>query len=87
MQPAAAQVSNTESLAAAVEAAAAFLNSKSKAVLVAGFQLRPANAQDAFLQLADACGYPVAGEQCTAPSGVYTAVSLGALRSLGAHRD
>jgi len=46
-----------------VEAAASFLNSKGKAVLVAGFKLRPLHAKDAFLQLADASGYPVAGTQ------------------------
>lgn len=57
-----AQASNKRSLEAAVEAAAEFLNSKGKAALVAGFQLRPGHAQDAFLKLADASGYPVAGE-------------------------
>ena len=57
------QSSNKQSLAAAVEAAADFLNSKVKAVLVAGFKLRPAHAQDSFRKLADASGYPVAGDQ------------------------
>lgn len=50
-----------------MEAAAQFLNSKGKAVLVAGFKLRPLHAKDAFLQLADASGYPVAGTQYTPP--------------------
>lgn len=45
---------------AAVEAAAAFLNRAVKAVIVGGPKLRVAKAQQAFVELADASGYPVA---------------------------
>lgn len=45
---------------AAVEAAAAFLNQAVKAVIVGGPKLRVAKAQQAFVELVDASGYPVA---------------------------
>ena len=48
------------SLEAAVKAAAKFLNNAVKPVLVGGVKLKPWGAQDAFLELADASGYPVA---------------------------
>lgn len=47
-------------LEAAVEAAAAFLNKAVKPVMVGGPKLRVAKACEAFVELADACGYPVA---------------------------
>ncbi|MCL7024613.1 hypothetical protein MKW94_016385, partial [Papaver nudicaule] len=47
-------------LEAAVEAAAEFLNKAVKPVMVAGPKLRVIKGCDAFLELADACGYPVA---------------------------
>ena len=47
-------------LEAAVEATAEFLNKAVKPVLVAGSKLRVAKAQQAFLELADACGFPIA---------------------------
>ncbi|GAB4831382.1 Pyruvate decarboxylase 1 [Ancistrocladus abbreviatus] len=53
-------VSNQLGLEAAVEVAAAFLNNAVKPVLVGGPKLRVAKAQKAFVELADACGYPVA---------------------------
>eukprot|EP00850_Spirogloea_muscicola_P014576 SM000105S13921 [mRNA] locus=s105:329101:332909:- [translate_table: standard] len=52
--------SNQESLEAAVNIAASFLNAAKKPVLVGGSKMRCSRAQDAFLQLADASGYPVA---------------------------
>ncbi|MCL7039736.1 hypothetical protein MKW94_007973, partial [Papaver nudicaule] len=52
--------SNSLGLEAAVEAAAEFLNKAVKPVMVAGPKLRVAKACDVFLELADACGYPVA---------------------------
>eukprot|EP00850_Spirogloea_muscicola_P012585 SM000082S22827 [mRNA] locus=s82:82324:89962:- [translate_table: standard] len=52
--------SNQESLEAAVNIAASFLNAAKKPVLVGGSKMRCSQAQDAFLQLADASGYPVA---------------------------
>ncbi|KAF7021324.1 hypothetical protein CFC21_034298 [Triticum aestivum] len=48
------------SLEAAVEAAAAFLNKSVKPVLVGGAKMRMAKARKAFVELADACGYPFA---------------------------
>ncbi|KAI5005136.1 hypothetical protein ZWY2020_032379 [Hordeum vulgare] len=54
------RLSNQMSLEAAVEAAAAFLNKSAKPVLVAGAKMRVAKARKAFLELADACGYPFA---------------------------
>jgi pyruvate decarboxylase len=43
-----------------VKAAATFLNKAVKPVLVGGVKLRPWSAEKAFLDLADASGYPVA---------------------------
>lgn len=54
------KVSNQMGLEAAVEAAAEFLNKAVKPVLVGGPKLRVAKAQQAFVNLANACGYPVA---------------------------
>ncbi|XP_028067331.1 pyruvate decarboxylase 1-like [Camellia sinensis] len=54
------RLSNQMGLEAAVEAATEFLNKAVKPVLVAGPKLRVAKASDAFVELADACGYPVA---------------------------
>ncbi|XP_050371762.1 pyruvate decarboxylase 1 [Argentina anserina] len=54
------KVSNSLGLEAAVEATAAFLNKAVKPVLVGGPKLRVAKAQKAFVELADAGGYPVA---------------------------
>ncbi|XP_023518080.1 pyruvate decarboxylase 1-like [Cucurbita pepo subsp. pepo] len=51
---------NQLSLEVAVAKAAQLLNSALKPVIVAGKKLRPAKAQDAFLELADTCGYAVA---------------------------
>ncbi|CAL5411376.1 unnamed protein product [Camellia sinensis] len=53
-------VSNQIGLEAAVEATADFLNKAVKPVLVGGPKLRAAKAQQAFVELADACGYPIA---------------------------
>ncbi|XP_010277737.1 PREDICTED: pyruvate decarboxylase 1 [Nelumbo nucifera] len=53
-------VSNKMGLEAAVEATANFLNKAVKPVLVGGPKLRVAKAQKAFMELADACGYPIA---------------------------
>lgn len=47
-------------LEAAVEATAEFLNKAVKPVLVGGPKLRVAKACDAFVELADACGYALA---------------------------
>ena len=47
-------------MAAAVKAAAKFLNNAVKPVLVGGVKLRTWGAQEAFMELADAGGYPVA---------------------------
>nr|BAU70033.1 pyruvate decarboxylase [Rosa hybrid cultivar] len=54
------KVSNQIGLEAAVEATAAFLNKAVKPVLVGGPKLRVAKAQKAFVELADASGYPMA---------------------------
>lgn len=54
------KVSNQMGLEAAVEATAAFLNKAVKPVMVGGPKLRVAKACDAFVELADACGYAVA---------------------------
>lgn len=53
-------MSNEQGLEAAVEAAASFLNKMVKPVIVGGPKLRVAKACEAFVELADACGYPVA---------------------------
>lgn len=52
--------SDPQSLAAAVEHAAALLNAAAKPVLVAGVQLRSTGAETAFGDLARNCGYGVA---------------------------
>ncbi|OMO82848.1 hypothetical protein CCACVL1_11731 [Corchorus capsularis] len=54
------RLSNKMGLEAAVEAAAAFLNKAVKPVMVAGPKIRVAKASKACVELADACGYPVA---------------------------
>ncbi|URD73508.1 Pyruvate decarboxylase [Musa troglodytarum] len=54
------KVSNQLGLEAAVEATAEFLNRAVKPVLVAGAKLRASRTQMAFVELADACGYPIA---------------------------
>ncbi|XAR68792.1 Pyruvate decarboxylase [Bertholletia excelsa] len=54
------KMTNQMGLEAAVEAAAEFLNKAVKPVLVGGPKLRVANARDALVELAEACGYPLA---------------------------
>ncbi|XP_047180436.1 pyruvate decarboxylase 2-like isoform X1 [Vigna umbellata] len=54
------RLSNKLGLEAAVEAAAAFLNKAVKPVMVGGPKLRVAKACEAFVELADASGYPFA---------------------------
>ncbi|GAB4857351.1 Pyruvate decarboxylase 3 [Ancistrocladus abbreviatus] len=54
------RISNKLGLEAAVEAAAAFLNKAVKPVMVGGPKMRVAKACNAFVELADACGYAVA---------------------------
>ncbi|KAK4833405.1 hypothetical protein QYF36_004282 [Acer negundo] len=54
------KLSNQMGLEAAVEAAADFLNKAVKPVLVGGPKMRVAHASDAFVELADACGYALA---------------------------
>ncbi|XP_059663953.1 pyruvate decarboxylase 1 [Cornus florida] len=54
------KVSNQLGLEAAVEATAEFLNKAVKPVIVGGPKLRFAKAQQAFVELADICGYPIA---------------------------
>ncbi|XP_026379022.1 pyruvate decarboxylase 1-like [Papaver somniferum] len=54
------KLSNSMGLEAAVDAAAEFLNKAAKPVMVAGPKLKVAKACNAFLELADACGYAVA---------------------------
>ncbi|PSS34700.1 Pyruvate decarboxylase [Actinidia chinensis var. chinensis] len=54
------RLSNHMGLEAAVEAAAEFLNKAVKPVMVGGPKLRVANASEAFVELADACGYALA---------------------------
>ncbi|XP_031257159.1 pyruvate decarboxylase 1-like isoform X2 [Pistacia vera] len=54
------RLSNQMGLEAAVEAAAEFFNKAVKPVLVGGPKLRVAKASDAFVELSDACGYPLA---------------------------
>ncbi|XP_068664134.1 pyruvate decarboxylase 1-like [Aristolochia californica] len=53
-------LSNQMVLEAAVEAAAEFLNKAVKPVIVGGPKLRVAKAQEAFVELANACGYAIA---------------------------
>ncbi|XP_077251149.1 pyruvate decarboxylase 1-like [Tasmannia lanceolata] len=52
--------SNQMGLEAAVEITAEFLNKAVKPVIVGGPKIRVAKAQKAFVELADACGYPIA---------------------------
>ncbi|KAJ7946203.1 Pyruvate decarboxylase [Quillaja saponaria] len=52
--------SNQMSLEIAAEATAEFLNKAVKPVMVGGPKLRVAKASDAFVELADACGYSIA---------------------------
>ncbi|XP_058110315.1 pyruvate decarboxylase 1 [Magnolia sinica] len=54
------KLSNQMGLEAAVEATAEFLNNAVKPVMVGGPKLRVAKAGQAFTELADACGYPIA---------------------------
>ncbi|XP_052174269.1 pyruvate decarboxylase 1 [Diospyros lotus] len=54
------RLTNQMGLEAAVEAAAEFLNKAVKPVMVAGPKLRVAKAGDAFVELAEACGYAMA---------------------------
>ncbi|XP_062095872.1 pyruvate decarboxylase 1 [Humulus lupulus] len=54
------KVSNQLGLEGAVDAAVDFLHKAVKAVLVGGPKLRVAKAQQAFVELVDASGYPVA---------------------------
>ncbi|KAF8012944.1 hypothetical protein BT93_I0953 [Corymbia citriodora subsp. variegata] len=54
------KLTNQTGLEAAVEAAAKFLNKAVKPVMVGGPKLRVAKASEAFLGLANACGYAVA---------------------------
>ncbi|KAL0429114.1 UNVERIFIED_CONTAM: Pyruvate decarboxylase 2 [Sesamum radiatum] len=54
------RLSNQMGLETAVEAAVEFLNKAVKPVMVGGPKLRAAKACDAFVQLADACGYAFA---------------------------
>lgn len=54
------RVSNQLGLEAAVEATAEFLNRAVKPVIIGGPKLRVAKAQKAFVELANACGYPIA---------------------------
>ncbi|KAG5243117.1 pyruvate decarboxylase [Salix suchowensis] len=54
------KLSNELGLEAAAEAAAEFLNKAVKPVLVGGPKLRAARASEAFVELADACGYALA---------------------------
>ncbi|KAJ9140555.1 hypothetical protein P3X46_031188 [Hevea brasiliensis] len=54
------KMSNHMALEVAVEAAAEILNKAVKPVLVAGPKLRVAKARNAFIELADSCGYAIA---------------------------
>lgn len=54
------RLSNQLGLEAAVEATAEFLNKAVKPVIIGGPKLRVAKAQKACVELADACGYPIA---------------------------
>ncbi|CAH8269717.1 unnamed protein product [Arabidopsis lyrata] len=54
------RLSNKNCLEAAVEATLEFLNKAVKPVMVGGPKLRVAKARDAFVELADASGYPLA---------------------------
>jgi len=54
------RLSNPKSLEAAVDMTAEFLNAAVKPVMVGGPKMRVAKAKNAFVELADASGYPVA---------------------------
>ncbi|KAK6935708.1 Thiamine pyrophosphate enzyme, C-terminal TPP-binding [Dillenia turbinata] len=54
------KLSNKLGLEAAVEATVAFLDKAVKPVMVGGPKLRVSKAREAFIKLADACGYPIA---------------------------
>lgn len=54
------RASNQLGLEAAVDATVEFLNKAAKAVIVGGPKLRVAKARKAFVELADASGYPIA---------------------------
>ncbi|GMI74358.1 hypothetical protein like AT5G01320 [Hibiscus trionum] len=54
------RLSNKMGLEAAVDATVAFLNKAVKPVIIGGPKLRVAKACEAFVELADACGYPIA---------------------------
>lgn len=54
------KVSNQLGLEAAVEATAAFLNKAVKPVIIGGPKLRVTKSRQAFVELADASGYPIA---------------------------
>lgn len=54
------KLSNQLVLEAAVDAAAEFLNKAVKPVMIGGPKLRVSKAQQAFVELADVCGYPIA---------------------------
>ncbi|CAN6467381.1 unnamed protein product [Victoria cruziana] len=54
------KTSNQKGLEAAVEAAAEFLNKAVKPVMVGGPKLRVSKAGEAFVELANSCGYAVA---------------------------
>ncbi|KAL4385001.1 hypothetical protein GQ457_15G027720 [Hibiscus cannabinus] len=54
------RLSNKMGLEAAVDATAAFLNKAVKPVIIGGPKLRVAKACEAFVELANACGYPIA---------------------------
>ncbi|KAL1819135.1 hypothetical protein ACET3Z_014004 [Daucus carota] len=53
------KLSNKMGLEAAVEATAEFLNKAVKPVLIGGPKMRVAKACEVFVELADACGYPI----------------------------
>ncbi|KAK6927104.1 Thiamine pyrophosphate enzyme, central domain [Dillenia turbinata] len=54
------RLSNKLGLQAAVKATMAFLDKAVKPVMVGGPKLRVSKAREAFIELADACGYPIA---------------------------
>ncbi|KAL4313204.1 hypothetical protein GQ457_01G038080 [Hibiscus cannabinus] len=54
------RLSNKMGLEAAVDATAAFLNKAVKPVIIGGPKLRVAKACEAFVELANACGFPIA---------------------------
>ncbi|KAJ0807475.1 putative pyruvate decarboxylase [Helianthus annuus] len=54
------ELSNEMGLEAAIEAAAEFLNKAVKPVMIGGPKMRVAKACEAFVEMADSCGYAVA---------------------------